>query len=42
MREAEGRTTVNSPMRELQPCPFCGGEAQINYERIPGEVVERG
>ncbi len=22
---------------ELKPCPFCGGEAYINYERIPGE-----
>lgn len=22
---------------ELKPCPFCGGKAEINYERIPGE-----
>lgn len=22
---------------ELKPCPFCGGRADINYERIPGE-----
>lgn len=22
---------------ELKPCPFCGGKASINYERIPGE-----
>lgn len=22
---------------QLKPCPFCGGEAYINYERIPGE-----
>lgn len=21
---------------ELKPCPFCGGKAKINYERIPG------
>lgn len=24
-------------MEEIKPCPFCGGEASINYERIPGE-----
>lgn len=23
--------------KELKPCPFCGGKASINYERIPGE-----
>lgn len=22
---------------ELKPCPFCGGKASINYERIQGE-----
>lgn len=22
---------------ELKPCPFCGGKAEMNYERIPGE-----
>lgn len=22
---------------ELKPCPFCGGKASLNYERIPGE-----
>lgn len=22
---------------ELKPCPFCGGKAEINYERFPGE-----
>lgn len=22
---------------ELKRCPFCGGEARLNYERIPGE-----
>ena len=22
---------------ELKQCPFCGGEASLNYERIPGE-----
>lgn len=22
---------------ELKTCPFCGGEAQLNYEKIPGE-----
>lgn len=22
---------------ELKPCPFCGGQASLNYERIPGE-----
>ena len=22
---------------ELKPCPFCGGKASINYERISGE-----
>lgn len=22
---------------ELRPCPFCGGKAKLNYERIPGE-----
>lgn len=22
---------------ELKPCPFCGGKAGLNYERIPGE-----
>lgn len=24
-------------MEKIKPCPFCGGEARINYERIPGE-----
>lgn len=24
-------------MDELKKCPFCGGEAYINYERIPGD-----
>ena len=23
--------------KELKTCPFCGGKASINYERIPGE-----
>lgn len=23
--------------KRLKPCPFCGGEGYINYERIPGE-----
>nr|DAO05031.1 MAG TPA: restriction alleviation protein [Bacteriophage sp.] len=23
--------------KELKPCPFCGGKASLNYERIPGE-----
>lgn len=23
--------------KKLKPCPFCGGEGYINYERIPGE-----
>ena len=27
---------------KLKPCPFCGGKASLNYERIPGEVVDRG
>lgn len=22
---------------KLKPCPFCGGVAQLNYERITGE-----
>ena len=22
---------------ELKSCPFCGGKAGVNYERIPGE-----
>lgn len=22
---------------ELKPCPFCGGKASMNYERIQGE-----
>lgn len=22
---------------ELKPCPFCGGKAKLNYERISGE-----
>ena len=24
-------------MTELKKCPFCGGEAKLNYERIQGE-----
>lgn len=23
--------------KKLKPCPFCGEEGYINYERIPGE-----
>lgn len=22
---------------KLKPCPFCGGKAELNYERIQGE-----
>ena len=28
---------VQEVKEELKPCPFCGGKASINYERIPGE-----
>ena len=29
MREIEGRTEVNGPIRTLKKCPFCGGSASI-------------
>ena len=31
------RRGVRKVSKELKSCPFCGGKAEINYERIPGE-----
>lgn len=29
--------TEREVISELKPCPFCGGKAELYYERIPGE-----
>lgn len=31
------KNTMAEVKEELKPCPFCGGKASINYERIQGE-----
>lgn len=31
------KNTMEEVKEELKPCPFCGGKASINYERISGE-----
>lgn len=31
------RRAMAEVKEELKPCPFCGGKASINYERISGE-----
>lgn len=33
----EGQKKGEKMSEELKPCPFCGGKASLNYERIPGE-----